>query len=326
MVLTITYRTSHKLIYFATLIPLLIYYYAINVKPDLINFVNYTLPVFIMFSGKPIAHINWKWVIRWTLYLSFFFGFYEVLFLENHFYMFNRGLDAYRVVSIFINPNNFGVILALFSFVYIRHYAKGTEGLLVYTLSLVLVKLSGSKTGMIIFSVFSVYLLYFYFKHKIKAFFRFMLKGGVLILVLAIPASIYVGFYFYETVSEKLSFRDFEWETLFVRFNTYYEYFASSGANLAFPWFSEMTYIDNIYLHLMGSFGVLFLILWLILNYYIFLIVRNRIDLAVILFSFLLIGLTTNFLYVWPLSYMYWGFVGYVFYAVKSGVPVAVKT
>ena len=213
LTLTINYQTAYKLIYGVLLIPLALYYFAINSTPDIIIFINYTIPLFILFCGKSIDSINWKWVIKWVLYISFAFGVYEVLILENHYYMYNRSLNAYRVVSIYINPNNFGIIVAILSFVYIRYYSKGVESLIIYVLGLTFVKLSGSKTGLVVLGVYSVYLFYFYFKHRIKTFFKFLVKGGIVLLVLAVPIFIYIGYYFYETISKKLSFRTFDWET-----------------------------------------------------------------------------------------------------------------
>ena len=66
------------------------------------------------------------------------------------------------------------------------------------------------------------------------------------------------------------------------------------------------------YLHLWGSFGLSTLVLFTLFNLFLVVKIKSR-KMLIILLSFFLIGLTTNYMYLWPLGYLYWGFLSFCF-------------
>src|SRR5690606_21445887 len=141
---TIQNNTYSKLFFFAALIPLAVYYNVINSEPDMVNFVGYVLPAYFLFDIKNISQINWRSIVIWTILITSVIGYYEVIFLDNHFYMYNRSFQDYRMVSIFLNPNNLGIVITLLTFAYLEFFStRKILSWLCYFNGLLIVVLSG---------------------------------------------------------------------------------------------------------------------------------------------------------------------------------------
>jgi hypothetical protein len=308
---TIRDNFSSKAIFFASLIPLAVYYNLINADPDMINFVGYVLPAYFLFDIKNLRQINWRAIVVWTILITSMLGYYEVIFLDNHFYMYNRSFKDYRMVSIFLNPNNLGVVITLFTFAYLEFFStRKILSWLCFFNGLLIVVLSGSKTGIGVFMFFSLYILYLAItnRHSENALIK---RADLKYLVFAIPVVLVVALRLISMI-DLSEMRDFNWGSLLVRLRDYNVFFSLVRENYLFPWISTTKNIDNMYLHIWGSFGFPALALFIAFNLFLFFKITSRKMMAILL-GFLLIGFTTNYMYLWPLGYIYWAFLSICF-------------
>lgn len=308
---TIQNNLYSKLIFFAALIPLAVYYNVINSEPDMVNFMGYVLPAYFLFDIKNIRQINWRSIVIWTILITSVIGYYEVIFLDNHFYMYNRSFQDYRMVSIFLNPNNLGIVITLFTFAYLESFSiRKILSWLCYFNGLLIVVLSGSKTGLGVFMFFSVYILYLAIsnRHSENALIK---RADLKYLVFAIPVVLVVALRLIAMV-DLSDMRDFNWGSLMVRLRDYNVFFSLVRENYLFPWINTTKNIDNMYLHIWGSFGLPGMIAFILFNMFLFFKITSRKMMAILL-SFLLMGFTTNYMYLWPLGYMYWAFLSFCF-------------
>ncbi|MEQ8363065.1 MAG: hypothetical protein RH948_09365 [Cyclobacteriaceae bacterium] len=301
-------KITEKLIFFLLWMPLAFYFNAINNEPDWVNFVGYLLPAYLLFSNETLRKINWSFVVVWVILIASLLGYVEILFLDNHFYMYNASKSDYRVVSIFLNPNNFGIVIAIltFSFILFLESSKYVNAIM-FINGIMLVVFSGSKTALGIFVMLTIYNSYRLIRnpklYKIKRNDVFLLPiiGALLFFLLRLIINF-----------DYSSMRTLEWETLVVRFIDYSEFMGLVENNFLFPWEDAVKNIDNIYLHLWGSFGFPILVLFVAFNIALFILVRSAFA-ALLSSVFLIIGFTTNFLYLWPLGYFYWAVTSLIF-------------
>ncbi len=298
-----------KFWYAAFLFPLFFYYNAINSLGDAVNFVAYVLPVYLIFSAEHIKMIRWERVILLTILFTSVFGYYEILFLDNHFYMYNASKDAYRVVSIFVNPNNLGISMALLTFAYLALYTDNPiKSLILFVNGFLIVFLSVSKTGLGVYGLLTLFTVCNYIIRNIGSV-RIRLKY-FWYSVLILPFIGYAAYYLFVNI-ELNKIREISFETLYVRLEGNSTFLSLVKNNPLFPWAKSGEALDNAYLNLWGSFGLPFLIIFVVLNLWVFLIVRSKTAL-VFLLTFLIIGTTTNFLYLWPLGYFYWALIAII--------------
>ena len=86
----------------------------VTIKSILMGFTSYAFPMTILLLYKNLKKINAVTVTGMVLTFSSVIGYVEYLFLRGLFEKFSAG--GYRVVSIFVNPNNAGVLFAIMSF------------------------------------------------------------------------------------------------------------------------------------------------------------------------------------------------------------------
>lgn len=309
-----------KFWYAILLIPLFFYYNAINSLGDTVNFVAYVLPVYLLFSAEHIKMIRWDKVILWTIIVTSVFGYYEILFLNNHFYMYNASKDAYRVVSIFINPNNLGISMALLTFAYLALYSDNPiRALILFVNGLLIVFLSVSKTGLGVYGFLTLVAVCNYVVRNIGSV-RIRLRY-LWYSILIIPL-VGVAVYYFLINIELDKVREISFETLYVRFEGNSSFLGLAENNPLFPWATSAEGLDNAYLNLWGGFGLPILAVFILFNIWALLAVRSKIAL-VFLATFLIIGTTTNFLYLWPLGYFYWGLIAVIFARKKENVVMS---
>jgi hypothetical protein len=308
--LTFFKRPVLKVLYLMTVPVVILYYYLINVEDHLINCISYQIAFYFLLVNEDLRRVQWKAVVPLVIIVASFCGYYELLFLENHFAAYNHGLNEYRLVSIFINPNNLGITIAFLTFAYLEflrpsrflwltYYANG--GLITF--------FSGSKTALALYIFFTAYFVLrkFVFVKKMNLRVGF---SDIVVILLGVPVVIFATF---KAVS-KVDFsqmRKFDLTSLWIRFSDYRSFFGLAQENVFFPWIGHFKDVDNIYLHLWGTFGLPAIIIWVLFNIYLLIVTRQS-NVTVVLIAFMLTGFTTNFLYLWPLGYMYWGFVSYL--------------
>ncbi|MEJ0034114.1 MAG: hypothetical protein WDO15_28970 [Bacteroidota bacterium] len=305
--LSITENIRAKLWYFALWIPLYFYYSAINKLGDPVFFVSYLLPFYFFLSPRHLMMVNWKNVILYTIIICSIAGYTEIFFLKNHFYMYNRSLDAYRLVSIYLNPNNLGITMALLTFAYIILYSGNqTMSLILFVNGAVIIFLSVSKTGYAVFGMLTLFVVYTYLTAR-----KLSMRVRPRYVVLSVAVLPVVAYALYRFVSDFdfSNTREISWATLAVRFEGNALFFDLVRQNFFFPWIHRPENLDNMYIHLWGSFGLPFLLLFLFFNSVLLVWLRNSFA-VVFLLIFLILGFTTDALYLWPIGYFYWGVAG----------------
>jgi hypothetical protein len=210
------------------------------------------------------------------------------------------------MVSIFLNPNNLGISMALMTFVYIIFYSDSPAiSIVLFVNGLLIVFFSVSKTGLAVFLALTVYMIYSILianRSKITVRLRYLISFmAVLPLIIFALVKLIIDFDFSKT-------RSLSWETLLVRSELNAEFIGHADKNIFFPWKNSISELDNMYFHLWGSFGLPALVLFLLFNLFLILQIHSK-KILIFLMCFLMIGLTTNFLYLWPLGYFYWSLV-----------------
>lgn len=200
--------------------------------------------------------------------------------------------NGYRGVSIFVNPNNLAVTtvaLAALGAPYMRPAVR----MLTASVTLGIVLYSGSKTGLIIFAFLVIYFINQ--RQAASVILKGIVVGGFGLVALAAAALIGV-------VQLPL-------ESTFDRFRQVTE-FVSIIENPLFPFLSDASddaYVDNMFMQVWletGLAGLVSFIGLLLLTAY-----RDgtRSPLWVI---FGLAAITTNIMYLWPIGYLFWMYVG----------------
>ncbi|VAW45695.1 hypothetical protein MNBD_GAMMA03-831, partial [hydrothermal vent metagenome] len=160
----------------------------------------------------------------------------------------------------------------------------------IYFNTLLLVLLTISKTAIVIFFV---YLIFKFFKRMSIVFIFFALY--LLFIGINIDTELWLS-----SLRHRSDYND-----LFLNL---------VAENWLFPFYISFQYTDNIFFQLWGFFSFFGLFFFTALNLLVAVILIHKKDFLnfIVLVLFMLVGITTNFLYTWPLSYMYWGFILYI--------------
>ena len=250
----------------------------------------FVLPILLMFLYRD-AFIDYSLIFKVAIYSYLgisVFAYLEFFVFKGLFPRFGVGNFGYRCSSILVNPNNFGITVALLSVFIHSNLSKHLYKLIIIINTLLLIYFSMSKTAAVIFLLYM-----FYVYARWVPLFVFIL---FLYLILFFDSS---------SIEAKYS------ASLVVRESLVANFLVLAQENLLLPFVDSYEYTDNIYLQLWGFFGLLFLLMFICFNVFIFykLVHLGQYVKVIALVMFLLAGYTTNYLYLWPLAYMYWGFV-----------------
>jgi len=247
-----------------------------------------------LFMYMFIAEFNHHLIIKLTvvIYLiTSIFSYVEYFFLNGIFSRFGFGDFGYRISSIYINPNNCGITMLFISIYMLENSKNKIFNTIIYINTFLVVLLTISKTAMLLFFA---YVLFKFFRQGI---FILIVIGSVLLLYVDTTIDV-------EVLLSSFRHRN-EYNSLFLNL---------ANENVFFPFLNFVQYTDNIYLQVWGYFGFLVATAFVIFNMLIMTVLFLKRDYVKLftLILFILTGVTTNFLYTWPLSYMYWGFIFYV--------------
>lgn len=305
--------SSIKLIkYFLIFLLIIIYLGRIQFQKIII-----LIMVFILLLNIHYISFNFKYSLTGILYILpfvimllihdiifkksnlFFIAFVSYLFVSTFGYIeyfqetFSRNdtyLTGYRISSILVNPNNLGLFLLFTTIFIFEKMKKNIFSIILIINTLLLLIFSFAKTAIILFLI---YLCLKYIK----------------LLLLLIPLSfIFLMDYFLEN-----------YEILILSLNARFEYNAMFlnilNQNLITPFFDNYQYTDNVYLNLYGNFSIFIFIIFIIFNLLILLLLffKKYFNHVIYLSLFLISGLSENFLYLSPLSYMYWGYTCWLY-------------
>ncbi len=274
----------------------------------------YIIPLITFFMYDSLyVNLNHEKIACKVYIISSILSYIEFFVYNGIFFKFSS--SGYRVISIFVNPNNFGIIITLLTIYLIEKITNLNRFYKITILinSFLLIFLSGSKTALISFLFIIIYYFIFFLKQflfeklkiKLKTIFIIIFCVFLLTIMLFIFTNKFSFIYNYFVASTR-SFETMNISAM-TRYNEYIIFFSNCD-NIFFPWMDKINYIDNIYMHIWGTFGIIIFFLFLMFNEYImfYAIIKNKKSQVLLLFVLLLSGITTNILYIWPISYLYW--------------------
>jgi len=295
---TIKLKELRNIIFILT-ISFVFYLVANNFVLEQIYFL-FLIPIVItyLYINEIDKHILYK-ASKYIYFIISLFAYIEYTFFSAFFTKFSYGIYGYRCSSILVNPNNFGITIVFITIYLLENLKyKILKGIVLLN-SIILIYFSFSKTAMVILLI---YLMYKNYKFFIPIF-------SLLTFLLVLNNKINIDDKYTASLDARVTYNSNMYDMI--------------NNNIFFPFLNSYQYTDNIYLHIWGSFGLLglltyiFLIVFTVLS---FLLSKMFIN-VLILILFLFVGYTTNYLYLWPLAYMFWGFVFYnlnIIYKVKK--------
>ncbi len=319
--LVITFLLQQKHFNVRSILAILIIYTSLLLLYFLARSGNFTITVnylFPLLSLVIVPQIDWEKInfkrmllVVWTIIIAI--AFIEFIFFKGLFPIFAD--MGYRVCSIMINPNNLSIIMCLFSVWFLAEDDRSSINYLYLGITLIVVLLSGSRSGIIIHILMILICIinsmvnllfgkYFSFSKVtiILSILFFLIIIGLFIIKANIASKLFDGSYGTREltgISLKIG-RLYQWES----------FFELIKKNFIFPWSTSYLYVDNQYLHMYGFFGFPALLVFIVFNVLLFIrciLARNNIGILIII-CFFFIGMFENFLYLWPSSYIYWGF------------------
>ncbi|MDH5717006.1 MAG: hypothetical protein OEZ22_05155 [Spirochaetia bacterium] len=227
-----------------------------------------------------------------------------------------------RITSIFVNPTTLGLIMVLLTYYILMNFIitisikkkRRVWFILMSINSWLIIIFSGSKTAIVMMLI--IYVFFFIYRLKKKSL-MFIVNIIFSIFFLSL---IYVGFFDFESILNPEHFgldmkiREFKMTSLESRLIYIKDFFIGVDKNILFPWYNSYSYVDNAYLDIWGTFGLLSLlfflfhnIVWLIKAYK-----KKRYFLFNMLLYLLIMGTVTNIFYLSQIAYIYWYIVALI--------------
>ncbi len=272
-----------------------------------LNDVLYLVPIFTILLIPMVIRLysdgNFVYVI---LLLASTFALVEYLFFSTIFNTYNR--HVFRASSLFSNPNNLAIITGLAANYIVCTRRKEVVGPGIWMgLSVITVGLSGSKTGIGLLLVAA--LLFFFNRQRSAAKSVLLLSTSAFFLYILLTL-------FGDVVDlgqDGLNIRSFELKSGANRLGSYANFWDELRAGGVFPRWNFETHLDNTFIHIWGNLGLITVIYFtlqhLFLFYYAF---KRGLPASVLYLCFSFCMLTTNIMYIWPTSYLYWCFCGFL--------------
>lgn len=319
---------------FLLIVVMLIFHIYGNKSSNYILLLNYIFPLSItIFSLKLQRYVNFFKVATITFGISSFLAYIDFYIIKGIFTIWHHPDGFYREVSIFVNPNNFGLMIVLLLY-FILFYQnddlkprKVIINLILIINAAIMVRLSGSNTALITLLISVVFYIYnivirnkFVNKKSCNKCNKLKISKIMLptrkkllitlsvILALLFIYMLYCNFNYLRIIISNINARTITLESAYARLSVNLSFINLIKQNILYPYKYNYIYVDNIYFHIWGTFGIFILIAFIMYN--IFLIVistkKRKPMYFCIIFIFLLMGFTTNYLYLWPLGYIYW--------------------
>jgi hypothetical protein len=285
---------------------------AVGQNFDTILFINHIFPMIMFFFYDGLSkYISAHKLTIITYIVMTIMGYVEYLFLRGLFSLFAD--SGYRIVSIFVNPNNLGLVIIVLS-VYIlgENILKNKVFKILFILnSFLLIFLSGSRNSMLIFSTYLLLIiLYWLFKIIRNGLSKknvYFIYGFILFVVLFL---VFNNGIISNAIESLLSTTRSLTSTNFFqgRLIQYSGFLDNVKVDLFFPLKNGFVYTDNLYFHIWGTFGLITLLFFLVFNLYLLIrIIReNKLVHFALLILLLLAGIAENLIYFWPVGYFYW--------------------
>lgn len=213
--------------------------------------------------------------------------------------------SGFRSAGPFINPNNTGIVIAIFAVLH-HHKIKGiTLNLLAAFFAISVIAITGSKTAAAIYAVGAFF--------TIPTLWRMTLAALTPMLLALFSSSII------ETITV-LELRDLSTESGFIRSDSIsrlIEQLFSTPIPSLLLGFTKESMVDNSYFDLISYGGVLITLIFIAIQVAsVAICIKHRLRLALLIHAMLFLAmLTTNIVRLWPTAYMYWALISITFFS-----------
>ena len=258
-------------------------------------------------------NVNLSFIAMIVYIITSICGYLEY-FVLNNFVIYSS--SGYRVVSIFLNPNNCAAMLVLITCYFIFSGYQYLIKIITALNSLALLIMTGSRMGLILYMIaiacFALKAIQSYILSGKIA--KFLIYCRILKLIVAIVVSssvliacIYLISNNYVTLFSKT--RDYSQISLvFGRDAQVSNFLRNVNSNFIFPYTHSVAYVDDLYLTIWGYFSFIILCVYVItIMSLLFLAKLKHMTLHfVLMFLFILYAIPHNFIYLTPPGYVFW--------------------
>lgn len=274
------------------------------------KFMLYTFPLLIICITPIIDKIKLNKIVLFTTAIAVVGAFYEYYIAPGLFsrFDFTNSGGFIRVVSIFVSPNNSGLLLSLsLIFIYENKNIRKFFKWILYAAIIVSIYFTGSKTPILII------FLYITFKIFHSIFFAKVLNFKYIFL--ALISLIFGTLYFLDVIKINTDrgdskTRTYDSQTAEIRYNQLFDYLGKTSRNFLAPDYNDasVTY-DIAYLQFWSDFGLLGLIVFIaiVLPFiYRYRIRRSRVEVKMVLITLIVCGFSLSIFTIWPTAYIFW--------------------
>jgi len=283
-------------------------YLSLNIQ--LLAVFMFMFPLFFFFLNKNMSFSVFVKIIKTTLWLALCFALIEFSFYQDLSVRFSS--TGFRSISIFVNPNNFGIFVALSLALIVgdSYRYKSSRVVVYWCIAAICIALSGSMTAAGVY----IFLLAAHVLKVINESLRTykLKKKYILILTTFFCAVILISINNLDGILRKTDAVGMD--NVNARLDYLSAFFSSISENFLYPQLiSNSLYADNAFIYSWISVGVIGALL-----YFVLIITMVSISLrfnnkkySLFFISTALAAMTTNIFNIWPIAYMFWACVGY---------------
>ena len=302
------YQYPNLLIYFLSILFMFFFGTVISSRAVLVlNDALYIIPIFsILLAPSILSVFSKSSIIKYIIIISLVFAIIEFLFFSTILSTYSR--HVFRSSSIFVNPNNLAIIIGIaINYVVCKNVVKFREQTVLVLASAVTIILSGSKTGLLLL-LLSILLMFLNKRRALPSLIILCIGTATILLLLFVGLGESLNFGF------DLNLRGMELKSGENRLGAYSEFTAKLTGVGSFPRWEFNTHLDNTFFHMWGNLGLITAVFFICQHMFIGVLSYKLGSTFLVLFiAFTLSMLTTNIMYIWPASYLYWFFCGSVF-------------
>ncbi|MEM6160913.1 hypothetical protein AAH446_10230 [Erwinia sp. P6884] len=286
-------------------------YYILN-NTQIFSVITFLIPVLFFLLPGAFKYENLLRLMRFIIYLATLFSVLEILFFDEISERFNS--TGFRSISIFVNPNNFAVVicLALSLLTGSKNSIYTKSRLWVWICSSVSVILSGSMTGVVIILFLFALNIIDLVSLKVKAtkYYRFIALS-IIGLVSIITMVYLVDMDKYLRSADSVGM-----DNVTARFDYLTRFITNVADNIFYPLIAHPDlYADNAFVYTwinLGFFGFVLYISFSLLLIYLSIFNNSKKAFTQFMLCIFLASVTTNILNIWPVAYLYWLVAGFI--------------
>jgi len=285
--------------------------------------ITFLMPVSFFFLVDTLKYESLLKILKFVIYLSTFFSLIEFVFLKSISERFSS--TGFRSISIFVNPNNFAIFISLSLSLLLGSASNVYKNSRFFILGCcaISVVLSGSMTGAVLFFILFLAQMFVIVrtKAKVKVYYKIALVALLGFTALSfLSLSINLGSYVRKADSVGM-------DNVTARIDYLQHFITDVAGNLIYPLINQPDmYADNAFIYAwinIGFIGLSFILLILFSMLYLAVMNKSKRKYLYFILCIFLSALTTNIFNIWPIAYLFWLVVGYVFYKPIADKQVA---